>query len=152
MSKKIGQRKSLVLFGLAVVTVAAILRAYQLVLEFRIIEDAPHADRFPARLQLFLLLAFLLIAGGLLIGTRVGLVCSLLGVICVFVGHVGWLHYSRAVLQAMNQSGLYERYPELRPTSLFGWDVVFLILFIALLLWESKLLFTRVETSNHEEL
>ena len=43
------------LIGLAVVTLAAILRVYQLVLEFGIIEDACHADRFPAPLQLFLL-------------------------------------------------------------------------------------------------
>lgn len=157
MSGKIEQRKRLVLFGLAVVTVAAILHAYQLVLEFRIIEDAPHADRFPVRLQFFLLLTFLVIAAGLLIGTRVGLVGSLLGLICVFLGYVAWLSHSHKALQAMNQDGLYDRHPELIPPNIWGfvgarwWDVMLLILFIALLLWEIKLLFTRVEKSNHKE-
>ena len=145
------------LFGLAVVTVAAILHAYQLVVEFRIIEDARHADRFPARLQLFLLLAFLVIAAGLLIGTRVGLVCSLLGLLCVFLGHLVWLSYSNDMLYIVNQGGLYDRLPELRPPSLFGfvgarwWDLVLLILFVALFVWEIKLLLTRDEKSNRNE-
>lgn len=146
MSRKIEQRKRLVLFGLAVVTVAAILHTYQLVLETRIIEYMPHADRFPGRLDLFLLCAFLLVAGGLLIGTRMGLICSVFGLIIVFLGHVWWLYYSYALLHLINYDGLYERYPDLRPPSLFGfvgarwWDLVLLILFIALLLWEIKTL------------
>jgi hypothetical protein len=151
MSRKIPQRKKLVLFGLAVVAVAAILHAYQLVLDTRIIEDAPHADRFPGRLHLLLLLAFLVMAVGLLIGTRVGLVCSLLGLICVLLGHVAWLNYSHAVLYDINQNGLFDRHPDLRPPSLFGfvgarwWDVVLLLLFVALLVWEIKTLVRRDE-------
>lgn len=151
MSRRIDQRKNLVLFGLSVVTVAAILHAYQLVLEFRIIEDAPHADRFPARFHLFLLLVFLLIAAGLVVGRRAGLVCSVLGLICVLLGHVAWLSSNHRMFQAMNQDGFYERHPELRPPSLFGlvgarwWDLVLLILFLALFVWEIKILVTRVE-------
>ena len=158
MSRKIAQSKSLVLFGLAVVVVAAFLHAYQLVLDTRIIENAPHADRFPGRLHLFLLLAFLVMAVGLLIGTRVGLVCSLLGLICVFLGHVAWLHYSHSVLYVMNQDGLYDRHPELIPPNIWGfigarwWDVVLLILFSALLVWEIKVLFTRAEKRNRNEM
>lgn len=156
MSRKT-QRKRLVLFGLAVVTLAAIAHAYQLVLEFRIIEDAPHANRVPAQLQLFLLLAFLMIAMGLLIRPRIGLVCSVFGLIIVFLGHVWWLYYSYAVLYAINYDGLYERHPDLRPQSLFGfagarwWDVVLLVLFIALLVWEIKMLFTRAENRNRND-
>jgi hypothetical protein len=154
MSRPIAQRKNLVLFGLAVVTVAAILHAYQLVLESRIIEEARpfHAELFPGRLHLFLLLAFLIIAAGLLIGTRVGLVCSLLGLICVFVGHFGWLSYSYKVLHVVNQDGLYERHPDLRPPSLFGlvgarwWDLVLLLLFVVLLAWEIKTLVRQDRT------
>jgi len=122
------QRNSLVLFGLAVVSVAAILHAYRLVLESRIIEEAPHADRFP-----------------------------ILGLLCVFVGHLGWLHYSQAVLDAMNQDGLYNRHPDLRPPSLFGfvgakwWDIVLIILFVALFVWEIKVLFTRADKRHRNE-
>lgn len=150
MSRKIAQRKSLVLFGLVVVTVAAMLHVYQLVLEFRIIEAAPHADRFLAQLQLFLLLAFLLIATGLIVGRRAGLVCSVLGLICVFLGHVAWFLHSHRLLQAINQDRRYERPPpELIPPNLWGfvgarwWDIVFLVLFVALLVWEIKTLARR---------
>lgn len=149
MSRRVDQRRGLVLFGLAVVILAAILHAYRLVLESRIIEDAPHADRFPIWLQLYLLFTFLVIAAGLLFGTRVGLTCSILGLLCVFVGHLGWLHYSQAVLDAMNQDGLYDRHPELIPPNIWGfigarwWDPVLLILFIVLLAWEIKMLVKR---------
>lgn len=159
MSRKIVLSKNLVLFGSAVVTVAAILHTYQLVLETRIAEEAHpfHADLFPGRLHLFLLLAFLVIAAGLIIGKRAGLVCSLLGLICVFVGHVGWFHYSHAVLYAMNQDERYAGHPELIPPNIWGfigarwWDVVLLILFMALFVWEIKVLFTRAEKRNRNE-
>jgi hypothetical protein len=144
---KIAERNSLVLFGLAVVTLAAILHAYQLVIETRIVKEARpfHADLFPGRLHLFLLCAFLLVAAGLLIGTRMGLICSVFGLMIVFLGHVWWLYYSYALLHVINY-GLYERHPDLRNPSLFGfvgarwWDMVLLILFIALFICEIKTL------------
>jgi hypothetical protein len=154
MSRRVDQRSGLALFGLAVVILAAILHAYRLVLESRIIEEAPHADRFPIWLQLYLLFAFLVVAAGLLFGTRVGLACSILGLLCVFVGHLGWLHYSQAVLDAMNQDGLH---PELIPPNVWGfigarwWDVILLVLFIILFVWEIKVLFKRAEKPNHNE-
>jgi hypothetical protein len=153
------QGKNLVLFGLAVVTVAAILHAYQMVLEFRIIEDAPHADRFFVQLQIFLLLAFLLTAVGLAIRRRAALLCSVLGLICVFLGHLAWFLHSHRLLQAINQDRSYERPPpELIPPNIWGfvgarwWDMVLLPLFIALLVWEIKVLLTRVEKRNRNEL
>ena len=84
------QRKPLVLFGFSVVAVAAILHAYQLVVEFQIMKQAHpfEADLFPARLQLYLIVAFLLTAAGLAIGKRAGLLVSALGILCVFVSHV----------------------------------------------------------------
>jgi hypothetical protein len=150
------QGKNLVLFGLGVVTVAAILHAYQLVLEFRLIGEARpfHAELFPGRLHLFLLISFLLIAAGLLIGTRAGLVCSVLGLICVFAGHVGWISYSYKVLHVVNQDGLYERHPDLRPPSSFGlvgarwWDLVLLLLFVVLLAWEIQTLIKQIRTGE----
>lgn len=146
MSRKIALSKNLVLFGLAVVTVAAALHAYQLVLELRIIDDAPHADPFLARLQIFLLLALLLTAAGLAIRRRAGLVCSLFGLICVFLGHVAWFSSSHRVLLVMNQDGLYDRHPELIPPNIWGfigarwWNIVLLALFIVLFVWEIKVL------------
>lgn len=158
MSGKIPQIKSFVLFGLAVVTVAAILHAYQLVLDSRIIEDAPHADRFPGRLHLFLLLAFLLIAAGLLIGTRMGLLCSLLGLICVFLGHFAWFLHSHKRLQAIRLDKAYEQFhPALIPPNIWGfvgarwWNIVLLVLFMVLFVWEIKVLVTRAEKRNRND-
>jgi hypothetical protein len=148
------------LFGLAVVIVAAILHAYQLAIESRIEAQARvfEADLFPGRLQLFLLLAFLLTAAGLaVIRTRAGLICSMLGLIGVFVAHLFWLEYSHTMLYWVNQDGLYERHPDLRPPSLFGlvdahwWDFVLLALFVVLFVWEVKLLVSRTHKSQHEE-
>ena len=70
---------------------------------------------------------------------------------------LGWLHYSQAVPDAMNQEGLYDRHPELIPPNISGFigarwlDPVLLILFIALFIWEIKVLFTRTEKRNHNE-
>lgn len=160
MLKKIAQRKSLMLFGLSVVAVAAILHIYQLVLEFRIIEEARpfHAELFPGRLHLFLLLALLVTGIGLaFIRTRAGLICSMLGLVAVFVAHVFWRSYSHTMLFWVNQDGLYERYPDLRPPTLFGlvgahwWDFVLLAFFVVLFVWEVKLLVSRPHKRNQEE-
>lgn len=146
-------------FGLAVVGVATIIHAYQLVLESRIIGEARpfHAELFPGRLHLFLLLALLVTAVGLaVIRTRAGLICSMLGLIGVFVAHLFWRSYSHTMLYWVNQDGLYERHPDLRPPSLLGlvgahwWDFVLLALFVVLFLWEVKLLVSRAHKRNHE--
>jgi hypothetical protein len=148
------------LFGFAVVGVAAILHAYQLAIESRIAAQAHpfEADLFPGRLRLFLLLAFLLVAAGLVfIRKLAGLICSMLGLIGVFVAYLFWLEYSHTMLYWVNQDGLYERHPDLRPPSLFGlvdahwWDFVLLALFVVLFVWEVKLLVSPVHKRNHEE-
>lgn len=160
MSRKIAQRKSLVLFGLAVVTVAAIIHGFQLASELRIAKQAYpfEADLFPVRLRLFLFLAFLLAAAGLAVIRKLaGLVCSMLGLVGVFVAHLFWISYSHTLLVWVNQDGLYERHPDLRPPSLFGlvgahwWDFVLLALFVVLFVWEVKLLVSRPHKRNHEE-
>jgi protein-S-isoprenylcysteine O-methyltransferase Ste14 len=62
------------------------------------------------------------------------------------------------MFQAMNQDGFYDRHPELIPPNIWGfvgarwWDVVLLILFIALFVWEIKVLFTRAEKRNRNEM
>jgi hypothetical protein len=67
----------------------------------------------------------------------------------VFLGHLVWLSYSHDMLYVVNQDGLYERYPDLRPPSLLGfvgarwWDLVLLVLFVALFVWEIKTLVRR---------
>ena len=160
MSREIDHGKNRVVFGLAVVTVAAILHAFQLAIESRNEAQARpfEADLFPGRLQLFLLLAFLLTAAGLaFIRARAGLICSMLGLIGVFVAHLFWLSYSQTMLVWVNQDGLYERHPDLRPPSLFGlvgahwWDFVLLALFVVIFVWEVKLLVSRAHKRNHEE-
>jgi hypothetical protein len=153
-------QKKVKLFGFAVVGVAAVIHGFQVVLELRIAKNAfPfEADLFPGRLQLFLLFAFLLTAAGLArIRTLAGLICSMLGMIGVFVAHLFWHSYSDELLYWVNQDGLYERHPDLRPPSLFGlvgahwWDFVFLALFIVLFVWEVKLLVSRLHKRNHQE-
>lgn len=147
------------LFGLSVVAVAAILHTYQLVLEFRIMAEARpfHAELFPGRLHLFLLLAFLVTAIGLtFIRTQAGVICSILGLVAVFVAHLFWRSYSHTMLYWVNQDGLYERHPDLRPESLWGlvgarwWDFVLLPLFVVLFVWEVKLLVARRHKRNDE--
>ena len=152
MSRKADQKK-LLTFGLALVIVAVVLHANQLVLESRIIEETRpfHADLFPGRLRLFLLIAFLFIGVGVVIQRRAALVCALLGFVGVFAAHIVWLLYSNMMLHELNVDGLYERHPELRPKSLFGfvgarwWDVVIVILSAALCIWLIKTLVVRVQ-------
>jgi hypothetical protein len=159
MSREIVQKK-VMLFGLALVGVAAILHGFQLAIESRIEAQAYpfEADLFPGRLQLFLLFAFLITAAGLAgIRSRAGLICSMLGLLSVFGLHLLWLSYSHTVLYWANQDGLYERHPHLRPPSLFGlvgahwWDFVLLALFVVLFVWEVKLLVSRAHKRDHEE-
>lgn len=159
ISKEIVQKK-VMRFGFAVVGVAAIIHGFQLASELRIAKQAHpfEADLFPVRLPLFLLFAFLLTAAGLAgIRTRSGLICSMSGLLGVFGIHLLWLSYSHTVLYWVNQDGLYERHPDLRPPSLFGlvgahwWDFVLLALFVVLFVWEVKLLVSRPHKRNHEE-
>jgi hypothetical protein len=72
MSRKVRQRKNLVLFGLAVLTVAASLDAYQLVVAVRNMRDAApfEPDLYPPQLHFVLLLSLLLAAVGLAIARR----------------------------------------------------------------------------------
>lgn len=159
ISREIVQKK-VKLFGLAVVGVAAILHGFQFALELRIAKQARpfEADLFPGRLQLFLLLAFLLTALGLAaIRTRAGLICSMLGLLAVFGIHLLWLSYSHTMLYVVNQDGIYERHPDLRPPSLCGlvgarlWDLILLALFVVLFVLEVKLLVSRAHKGNPEE-
>ena len=155
MPRTMPTKKNLVLFGLLVVGAGVILHAYQLVIEWRIIEQTrPFLTHlFPARLQVFLLLSLLLTAAGLAIGTRWALGCSILGLLGVLLGHIRWWHYSRRYLQLFAENPFYADHPEFIPPNSFGligatwWDIVLLVLFVTLLIWE---VMTLVKMSSNQ--
>src|SRR2546430_8886417 len=148
MPRAIHERKNVVLFGWPIVTLGVILHAYQLVVELRLIRDAPpfEADVFPARLQMFLLLSLLLAAAGLALGRRWGLVASSLGLLGVLLGYTYWFYDSHRSLHTLAQEPFYTKHPEFVPPNLFGligarwWDLVLLIMFLALLIWQISVL------------
>ena len=147
MSRKIGETKNLVLFGLPWVTVGVLLHAYQLVVALRMMRDAApfEPDLFPPRLHFFLLMSLLLAAAGLAIGRRWGLIASSLGLLGALLAYIHWSYVSHRNFQLLTIRP-YSEHPELIPPSLFGfigarwWDLVLLILFMALLVWEIKVL------------
>lgn len=146
------------LIGSAVLTLAAFLAAYQLILEIRVLDDAKHGHPFLGQLQILLLLSFLLAAGGLAMRNRKGLVCSLLGLIFVLTGYLAWFLDSHKRIQALRLDKAYEQsHPALIPPNIWGfvgarwWNIVFLALFIVLFVWEIKVLFKRAENRNHTE-
>jgi hypothetical protein len=144
MSRTIQQRKKVVLFGLAVITGGLILQAYQLVVELRIMRDARffEADVFPARLRTILLLSLLVAAAGLAIGRRWGFVTSSLGLVGALLGYIYWFYDSHRSFQILAQEPFYTNHPEFVPPNSFGligarwWEMVLLMLFVALLIWE----------------
>lgn len=147
MSEDLRQRKNVVLFGLPLVSVGVILHTYQLVVALRIMRDATpfEPDLFPPRLHFFLLLSLLLAAAGLAIGRGWGLVASSLGLVGVLLGYINWFYVSHRNFQLLAIPP-YSEHPELIPPSLFGfigarwWDLVLLILFLALLIWQISVL------------
>jgi hypothetical protein len=158
VSRKVVQEKNLVLFGSVVLTLAAFLAAYQLILELRVLHDAKHGHPFLGQLQILLLLSFLMTAGGLAIRSRKGLVCSLLGLMGVLFGYLAWFLDSHERIQAIRLDKSYEQFPPLPiPPNIWGflgarwWNIAFLALFIVLFVWEIKVLFTRVEKGNRND-
>jgi hypothetical protein len=141
-----------VLFGMTVIALSAARHLYHLVLVLREIDDASPflADTYFAWLQVFLLLSFLL-AAGLIVRTRSGVVCSVLGLLGVLLGHLGWFEYTYNNLQLLAHNSFYLKHPELVPPHSFGliggrwWDVALLILLVALLVWEIRMLVQKVE-------
>lgn len=158
MPKRIDLKTNSILIGLAIIALGAALHVYQLVLEARALESASPflTNTFFAWLQIVLLFALLLAAAGLVMRTRGGLVCSVMGLIGVLLGYLWWFGFSYRNLHLFDDDPIYTQHPELVPPSSFGligarwWDLVLLILFIGLLVWEIKMLVTRIKTRNHE--
>jgi hypothetical protein len=155
MSEDIRRRKKVVLFGLPMVTLGVILHAYQLVVAVRNMRDAApfEPDLYPPQLHFVLLLSLLLAAVGLAIGRRWGLVASSLGLLVVLLGYIDWFKVSHRNFQLLTIRP-YSEHPELIPPSLFGfigarwWDLVLLILFVVLLVWEIKVLVNAHSTKR----
>lgn len=142
-------KTSSVLVGLGVVGLGTIRHLYQLVLEQRALESAAPflTNTFLLWLQVVLVLCLILTGLGLAARSRIGLSVSILGLLGVLVAHVGWYDYSSRTL---TDDPVLQRYPHMLPPSLFGligaqwWDFALLLLFVALLIWEIRVLVKAV--------
>jgi hypothetical protein len=149
------EKKRLMLFGLPVVTVGVILNAYQMVVELRIIRESKPFDAylFPANSRFFLLLCLLLTGVGLAIGRRWSLVASALVLLGVAFEYINWWHYSHRLLE-LDAEEPFSKYPEIVPPSLAGllgarwWDLFLLVLLVALLIWEIRVLVKGVRSAD----
>jgi hypothetical protein len=156
MSERTPMKKILVAFGLALLVSATAVHLWYLVLELRNIERvAPFlAQTFLAWLQCFLIFSFLVAGTGLMIRTRAGLWCSLVGTVGILLCHLAWFNYSKKTLRSLMSDPFFLSHPELLPPNSFGligarwWDFVFLLMFVALLIWEIKTLVQQVGTSD----
>jgi hypothetical protein len=146
MLKKLDPTKNFVLFASGVIAVGAARHLYQLNLVLREIEQAAPflSVTFLAWLQILLLLSLLMVAAGLIVRRRMGLLCSIVGLVGVLLGYLGWFDYTHRYLQLLAQNPFYLEHPELVPPNSFrliggSWlDIVLLILFVALLVLEIK--------------
>ena len=150
---------SSVLVGLGIVALGAARHFYQLVVEQRAIERAVPflTNTFLLWLQVVLVLCLILTALGLAARSRVGLSCSILGLLGVLVAHVGWYDYSSRTLKVFTDDPIFLEHPEIIPPNSFGligarwWDLVLLILLVSLLVWEIKALVRWVGTPRVQD-
>lgn len=151
-------KTSSVLVGLGVVALGTIRHLYQLVLEQRALESAVPflTNTFLLWLQVVLVLCLILTGLGLAVRSRIGLSCSILGLLGVLVAHVGWYDYSSRTLKGFTDDPVLQRYPHMLPPSLFGligarwWDFILLLLFVALLIWEVRVMVKGVGNKVRE--
>jgi hypothetical protein len=150
--------KTSVLIGLGIVALGVARHFHQFVLEQRTLERAAPflTNTFLLWLHVVLVLCLMLTALGLAVRSRVGLSCSILGLLGVLVAHVGWYDYSRRTLKVFTDDPAFQKYPQLKPPSLFGliganwWDIVLLLLFLALLILEIRVLGKGVRRQRTE--
>lgn len=150
----IGQTR-LFVFGWVVVVLGGMRFLYQLMWELRVLDGAAPflTIRIFAWLQIFLLLSLLLVGLGLAFRSKKGLGCSILGLIGVLFGYVGWYHYSNQTLKMLTNELILTRQPEIVPPNSFGlirgqwWDIAILLCSVILIIWELKILLARRQAS-----
>ena len=160
-------KSRLVIFGGIGGLLAATAHGYQFAIEWRALQPVAgiYILRSPsfAFLQVFLAASFLVFAIGLLTQTwrkRIGLVVSIVGLICVLLGHVEWYVFTKHTLPDLVGELLRAHRPDMippHPLGLIGakwWDILILLSSAMLLLWEVKVLFaasSRGRDLNHRK-
>ena len=158
MSKRFELNTSFLLFGLTVIALGAARHSYKLVLAILANQRVAPFLAVTTLIWLEIFLLFSLLVGACLaLRTKIGLLCSMLGLVGVLLGYAGWFTFTHKVLRPFTQNPFYLEHSELVPQNFFGllgggWcDLVLLILFVVLLLWEIKVLFTRAEKHTRNE-
>lgn len=138
-------KSRLVIFGVTMALLGASAHAYQLAIEWQRVFNAELialASPFYQRLQVFLVLSFLMVAIGLLMRKKIGLLVSIFGLIGVLVGHIGWYAYTDHLLRVYKAEPFYTQHPQHLPSHLIGlggarwWDIAILLSSVLLLIWE----------------
>jgi hypothetical protein len=147
-------KSRLVVFGVITALLGAIAHAYQFALEWQALQPAAGISilisPFFALLQMFMVTSFLISAIGLLtqiVRRRIGLGVSIIGFICVLLGHIEWYLYTKDALPGLERDLLRAQRPDMippHPLGLIGakwWDIAILLCSVILLIWEVKTLF-----------
>lgn len=130
--------------------IGATLHARQLLIEWRFLSRAVESgfltSPFFAELQLFFIASFLLGAVGFLIRWRFRRIFSVLGLLAIVLGYVGWHLYSRRQLNVVSQDYFFMIHPEFVPRHTFGlvgarwWDFAIFGCCVVLFIWQVTLL------------
>lgn len=151
-------KSKLVKVGATTALLGAIAHAYQYAIEWQALQPDPQPvaaiyilrSPFFALLQLFLVFSFLVCGMGLLlhiVRKRIGLVVSIIGLLCVLLGHIEWYVYTKHTLPGLERELLHAQRPDMIPPHPFGligarwWDIAILLCSTILLIWEVKMLF-----------
>lgn len=137
-------------FGLFVTLAGAGSFAFQLIHEIQSRrQSGPFlvlTSPFLPRLYLFLIIAFLVAAVGLLKRSRASMFISIFGLIGVKLGYLGWYLYTKHILDSLSADTVYG--PKDLPPVLFKlgdarwWHLLILVGAAILLAWELKRFFT----------
>jgi hypothetical protein len=155
MSKRLELNINFLLFATTVVALGVIRHIYRLTL---LVQATLSAAPFLAVttliwLEVFLLFSFL-VGSCLALRTRIGILCSMVGLGGVLLGYVGWFSFTHKELKIFCQNPFYLEHPELVPQHSFGllgggwWDILLVISCVILLVWEIKLLVNSHSTKG----
>ena len=148
-------KSRLLILGVVVALLGVITHAHQFAIEWQALQPIAGISilisPFFAMLQMFMVASFLVSAIGLLtqmVRRRIGLVVSIIGLLCVLLGHVEWYLYTKHTLPDLERELLRAQRPDMippHPLGLIGarwWDIAILLCSVILLIWEVKVLFT----------
>ena len=154
-------KSRLVIVGVIIALLGAIAHAYQFAIEWRALQPVAGISilisPFFTLLQMFMVASFLVSAIGLLTQMarmRIGLVVSIIGLLCVLLGHIEWYVYTKHTLPDLERELLRAQRPDMIPPHPFGligarwWDIAILFCSAILLVWEVKALFAPNRTRS----